>query len=586
MPGLFGAVGCKPHLRESLQLLFGAPWGECETVRLPNGIMGGHAFHPCRALRSLEDGTHFVVDGERSIYNVDSLPFKLSTTPELSTTCVGNIVIATTDRWYLATDWSGSFPLYYAYTTGGIVFCSRLRPLAQILRPTIDIVGLRQFLHELYMLSGRTFYNGIFRLMPGQVLTYEPACDRSNIVETSKAWVGLEASSSVEAWDGLVQAVSKSLDRQCRNAVMMSGGWDSRTLLAAATEHLGADSLVAYSHGGTDTLERKIARDVCTLIGVKFHFEPLSAALFDLNLLKKGFDRTETVTFPEWHWAGRILSRLRINCVSSGVFGEIFGGHYSRTMLSHGARKPLTFLMQALGRNSSMTDIFEALTIRHLVKPWSLRPDVWGNTDELQKRMNGDIECSLKRFIDRGVETSDQLLEAFITEHRGSQYINAQMLSCRAYLDVSIPFADREFFTQASRIPITSKLHNALNRLVLRHSRPEMLRFPTAAALLPASMPILVQELSRLFRHILEISVNLPRVGWWDWEFLRAGAVLNAMVDDLELDLWNRDAIRQKLTDLQTNKSVSIGQFMQRLLIIYNVDLMLRNEPLTHRTEI
>ena len=37
-------------------------------------------------------------------------------------------------------------------------FCSRLRPLAQILRPQIDIVGFRQFLHEAYMLSGRTFY--------------------------------------------------------------------------------------------------------------------------------------------------------------------------------------------------------------------------------------------------------------------------------------------------------------------------------------------------------------------------------------------------------------------------------------------
>jgi hypothetical protein len=579
MPGLFGAVGCAPHLRESLQLLFGTPWGECETVRLPNGVMGGHAFHPCRAVHSLDDGTHFVVDGERSIYNVDSLPFKLSTTPELSTTCVGNIAIATKDRWYLATDWSGSFPLYYAYTKGGIVFCSRLRPLAQILQPAIDTVGLRQFLHEMYMLSGRTFYNGIFRLMPGQVLVYEPSCDRSNIVETSKAWVGLEASSSVEAWNGLLQAVSQSLDRQCRNAVMMSGGWDSRTVLAAETKYLGAENVFAYSHGGKDSLEGKIARDICCSLGVKFHFEPLSAALFDLNLLKSGFKRTETVMFPEWHRAGMLLSTFGMDCVSSGVFGEIMGGHYSRSMLCHGARKILTFMMQALGRNTSISNIFAALRIRHLVKPWSVSPDVWGDIDELQNTMNSDIERSLKRFIDRGVQTSDQLVEAFISEHRGSQYVNAQMLTCRAYLDVSIPFADREFLTRMSRIPITTKLHNAINRRILHENSSGLLRFPTAAAVVPASMPILIQELSRLLRHVVEKKVNLPPVGWWDWEFLRDGAILNAIVDDLDLDIWNKEAIRQRIADLQEKKSESIGQLMQRLVIIYTVDLMLRKEP-------
>jgi hypothetical protein len=578
MPGLFGAIGCDPHLRESLQRRFSAPWEDCETVRLPNGIIGGHSFHPSRALHALEDGTHFALDGEKSIYKVETRPFKFSPTLELSTTCKGNVAIATNNLWYLATDWSGSFPLYYAHTPSGILFCSRLRPLAQILCPRLDIVGLRQFLHETYMLSGRTFYNGISRLMPGQVLTYDPFYNRSSIAETSKAWVGLELSSPSEMWTGLMEAVSRSLDKNSRNAVMMSGGWDSRTLLAAAKNYLGADQLLAYYHGGNDSLEGKIAKEVCLSLGVKFHFEPLSMALFDLDRLRRGFNRTETVVFQEWHRAGLLLSTFGIDCVSSGVFGEIMGGHYSRTMLDNGPRKLLTFLMQALGRNSSMSNIFDAFRIQELVTPWSVNPEVWGNIEELENAMNGDIESSLKRFVDRGVQTSDQLVEAFITEHRGSQYINSQMLSCRAYLDVSIPFADREFFAQASRIPITAKLHNALNRRVLHQSSPAILRFPTAAAPVPASMPILVQELSRLLRHIFEKRVKLSPVGWWDWEFLRNDSILNAIVDDLELDLWNKKAIRQRVAGLQRNRRESIGLLLQRILILYTVDLMLRNE--------
>jgi hypothetical protein len=527
----------------------------------------------------MKDGTHFVVDGERSIYDSKNAPFQLSPALVLSRTCKGNVAIATNELWYLATDWSGSFPLYYVQTPTGILFCSRLRPLAQILHYTIDIVGLRQFLHELYMLSGRTFYKGITRLMPGQVLTYDPSCNRSSIAETSKAWVGVELSSVSETWAKLMEAVSSSLDTRCSNAVMISGGWDSRTLLAAARNYLGAESLLAYYHGGKDSLEGKIAREVCLSLGVKFHFEPLSMALFDLDFLRRGFNRTETVVFPEWHRAGFLLSTLGIKCVSSGVFGEVMGGHYSRTMLLNGARKLSTFLMQALGWDSSMTNIFDALRIRHLAKPWSVSPDVWGDIDELQKAMNGDVESTLKRFIDRGVHTADQLVEAFITEHRGSQYVNSQMLSCRAYLDVSIPFADREFFTQASRIPITAKLHNAMNRRVLHQNSPEILQFPTAAAPVPAAMPILVQELSRLLRHFVERRVKMAPVGWWDWEFLRNGAALNAIVDDLELDLWNKKAIRQRVADLRGKKAESIGFLMQRLVIIYTVDLMMRNDP-------
>lgn len=545
-------------------------------VRLPNGIMGGHAFGQSRALHSLENGTHFAVDGERTIYKAETAPFQFSPTLELSTTCKGNVAIATKDVWYLAADWSGSFPLYYAHTSEGLLFCSRLRPLAQITDPEIDLVGLRQFFHACYMLSGRTFYKGISRLMPGQVLSYDPSCNQINIAETSKAWVGLEPSSPSEVWTRLMEGVSSSFDKHCSNAIMMSGGWDSRTLLAAAREVLGTENLFAYYHGGPDSSERKITSEICHSLRVKFHHEPLSVASFDLDFIRRGFDRTETVVYPEWHRAGHLLSTFGMDCVSSGVFGEVLGGHYSRAMLCHGAKKIPTFLMQMFGMNSSTASILELLRIKHFVKPWSVNPEVWRNIDELKEAMNGDIENSMRRFTDRGIQTSDQLVEAFITEHRASQYINAQVLSCRAYLDVSIPFADQEFFVQVSRIPLTTKLHNSLNRQVLQQYSPEILRFSTAAAPVPASMPILVQELARFLRHIVEKGAKSHSIGWWDWEFLRGGTTLHAIVDDLELGFWNKQVIRQKVVDFQGNKSESIGQLARRLLIMYTVDLTLR----------
>jgi hypothetical protein len=574
MPGIFGAIGYNSDLRESLERKFEAPWGNCDTLRLSNGILGGHAFNQSPVLHKLKDNIHFAIDGEKSIYQVGTVLFRLSPTPELFPACKGNVAIATSDLWYLATDWSGSFPLYYSHTPQGLLFCSRLRPLAEILHSEIDIVGLRQFLHDSYMLSGRTFYRRISRLMPGQVLVYDPSSNRFSITETSKAWVGIDRSSLSVIWDKLTEAVSRSMDSHCRNAVMMSGGWDSRTLLAAA--HNCVTNLFAYCHGRKDCLEVRLAREICNVLAIDFHNEPLNLTVSDLEVLKVGFNRTETVLFPEWHRAGQILSTFGIDTVSSGVFGEIIGGHYSRTMLFSGMQKILSFIMQTFGQNTSYRKILDVLRFHQLIKPWYVRPEVWGNIDELRNTINGDIESTFKRYIDRGIENADQLVEAFITEHRGAQYVNSQMLSCRAYLDVSIPFAEREIFVQASRIPIAAKFHNALNRLLLHRFSPKILRFRTAAAPVPASMPILFQEFSRLLRHLAERKAHMSTVAWYDWEFLRTDLVFNAIVDDLKADLWDKEAIRKKIADIKVNRAEPVGTLLQRMLLIYTADLMLR----------
>src|SRR5204863_7321007 len=103
----------------------------------------------------------------------------------------------------------------------------------------------------------------------------------------------------------------------------------------------------------------------------------------------------------------------------------------------------------------------EFLRIRSLGNPWHVQESLWEGMD-LIGNINGDIEITLARFKDRGISSGNQLIEAFITEHRGSQYINTQLLSCRASLDVFTPFGERDLLTLASRIPLATKVHNSL----------------------------------------------------------------------------------------------------------------------------
>ena len=596
MPGFFGALGCNEFSCEKLESAFYQVWGSGETLKLPNGILGGHTFGAGKSIRTIKH-LNVALDGEASIYDSDERLFNLSTENlTLTPACRGNIAVFDTQHacCYLAANWTGSFPLYYSHhPRDGLVFCTRVKPLVSVINASPDLIAVREFLHDLSMLCGRTFYKCIHRLMPGQSLKYDACSDSLRISETSRAWVGIDARKrktiAIAAWESLTRAIRHTSDSNLPAAIMMSGGWDSRTVLAAMSACLPATKISAYYHGDLRSREMRLASRICQVVGVPFHAEPLDAKLFDLDFLKQCFDSIETTIFPEWYRAGRLLSTLGVKSVSAGVYGEVLGGHYGTP--PDGRKKLLSIAGRHIGLHlHTRQDIRDLLRLRHLVVPWYIREDFW--EEDPKEAINADIEETLARFKNRGIDSTEQLIEAFITEHRGSQYINSQMLSCRAFIDISLPFGDQESFVLASRIPLNTKLYNALNREILLQHAPELLKFSTASTLVPARMPVVIQETSRLIRHTIDgliwrahfatfRKVNPPLRGWWNWDFLQNDDRLEILAEDLRGDYWNKNAILKRIKELKSSNlrfdSVNrVGILTQTLLKIYTTDLMLR----------
>src|SRR5262249_10251889 len=136
-----------------------------------------------------------------------------------------------------------------------------------------------------------------------------------------------------------------------RHAVMMSGGWDSRTLFAAMLGELGPERLLAYTHGDLQSREVGLVADICRWAGVALRREPLGDVLYDLDALERGCGRTENVMFPHWHRAGTVLARAGVESVSAGVYGEVLGGHYGPAMVLGGRRKIAAVAAGLLGRS-------------------------------------------------------------------------------------------------------------------------------------------------------------------------------------------------------------------------------------------
>jgi hypothetical protein len=220
----------------------------------------------------------------------------------------------------------------------------------------------------------------------------------------------------------------------------------------------------------------------------------------------------------------------------------------------------------------------DMLRIRSIRDQWYLAPDFRDGLerDRIVDAINADIEVGLRRLITRGVSTPTQLLEAFVSEHRGSQYIAAQLLSVRRSCDVTLPFADRAALEAATRIPANVKVHNLVNRAILERRWPAGLKYPMAATLVPAGAPLLVQEASRAIRKAgekLSWSLNSisrgriprPRLSWVDFEFLRGSQEFARFGGHFTNAIWDQPRINDRIGSIAGGTGTSVHPLYDQL---------------------
>ena len=605
MPGICGALRVDKEEYSSLWKEFSQPWTDCKFMSFPGGFLGGHAFGSASAIRTLNEYYYLAVDGEASIYS--SVPTREEVTGPFWTSlesldpvaaCKGNVVAVDLHSrlCYLKAEQTGTFPLYYALTSGGqLLFSSRLKPLSRAINASPDLAGVLEFISTRHTFYRRTHYQRIFRLLPGQTITYQLDSGQLTVREPRITWIGNREGRHEDLdcetlWGGLKTVVRKGFDSEKRHALMMSAGWDSRLLLCAMMKELGNDRIVAYTWGDPYSRELKVVNQMCRSAGVECILEPLDDTLYEPAFLQKAFDRVENVLFPQWHRASEQLSEIGVQSVASGVYGEVLGGHYGPAMTLTGMRKAIVVAAALIGIPVQF-DTFEHLRFPSVAKkPWYLTKTAWADLLDASQDRDCDIESVWRDLEKLDTKISEQLIEAFMALTRGSRYINQQILSCRTGLDVALPFIDLDLLKLASQIPQCSKIHNTLNRKLLQRHGSSLLRFTTGATLVPAFMPILLQEASRVIRNVQDNifeklngmtkgSIRPSRSDFFGLDFLRNGRAFRRILDDLRSDMWDRDTIELAIKDVAgysqaNNRRISYMSY--NFLTMYTTDLMLR----------
>ena len=187
-------------------------------------------------------------------------------------------------RFILARDRFGEKPVYYGVFDGKLIYASE--PKSILAHPSviadIDLDALRHYLSFDYVPAPMSIYKGVYKLPAAHVLTVE-----NGQVKTRRYWdldfhkngnVPLIDKGADELRELLSDAVRMRLVSDVPLGILLSGGIDSSTVAAFATQH-ATERVKTFSIGFEEDSfdESKYARLVAKHLGTEHYEDRLSA---------------------------------------------------------------------------------------------------------------------------------------------------------------------------------------------------------------------------------------------------------------------------------------------------------------------
>ena len=185
----------------------------------------------------------------------------------------------------IARDRFGEKPLYYGIFDGNLLYASEPKAILAhpSVTPELNLDALRHYLSYDYVPAPHSIYKGISKLPAAHVMTVENGEVRTrrywNLTFAKNGNVSSFDRAAVELKDLLSDAVRMRLVADVPLGVLLSGGVDSSTVAAFATQH-ATETVKTFSIGFTEDSfdETKYARQVAAHLGTDHHEEILSVA--------------------------------------------------------------------------------------------------------------------------------------------------------------------------------------------------------------------------------------------------------------------------------------------------------------------
>lgn len=612
MPGLVGIVNKgnikKDILDKMVKSLTHESWykidkffrDEFEIARVHLGILNPEhqpIYNENKSLSIFMDGEIFDYEKDKENLRQKGHKFYVNNDPEF---CLhlyeehgkrfveklnGSFVIAILDiqkhKLSILNDRYGLRPLYYAKRDDKLVFASEVKAILEDkeFKKEINDEAVAEFFTFGQLLGNKTFFKGIEVLPPASILKWE-----NGNISIERYWE-FRYDETVQNYsedyyvEELVklfkQAVERRLKGDQRFGVLLSGGLDSRAILAALDNPIA--TLITVGFPEIDSTP-KFAKKIAEIKNFNHNILELKRD-FLVDFAKEAVYLTDGM-FPSVHFTWiSLLTEIKEYCdvllFGWGVEGTLKGQFLNREILYAKSDEELCntlYSRYALIKDESTSSLFSTQYY-----------------DVIAHKAFQNLNKEIKKIKNKHPANKTDI---FVFLNRELRLLGMGTLHIRSRIEDREPFRDNELIDFALKIPPELRYNNHIFFKFLKRLSPELFNIPVSPTDAKISVPVLLYKLlslkSAIIRKIIKIVrsksrgfIKIPlKTDYPDYgEWIRVNERLRQWVEDILLDertlsreYFNREFIVKMISDHMAYKR----DYTQLIFLLLTFELWYR----------
>ncbi len=515
--------------RVSLGLINPAPqpvWNEERTIC---AVMEGEVYDYAAAKRRLVDAGHrFQTDSDAEfvlhLFEEDGDDFALQLN--------GAFTVALYDcrrrRLLIANDRMGLHPLYYALHNGVLSFAPKAHSLLvdPALPRTLDKLAVAELLTLDHPLHDHSFLQSV-KLMPqAGLLEFQDGELSLRRYWTLKYADHYELCSEQEHVEEFVHVLTQAARRQMRDSLpagmLLSGGLDSRVLLAAMRDGPASGPFHTFTWGVPGCDDARFAKMVSDRVGVTHHWFELKPDHLIANA-ERGVALTNGSNVVHYHSLATLPQQAAmVKVIYKGVFGDaIMGTALNRHFWADYAPQAVAafhyrmhldrgVLVFPIEQHAGLfTDSFQAELGNGIMEEYAAGMAEANSTQLGDQRCYFDLRQRIPRMTLNGVEL------------------------VRSQVAVRTPYADNDFIDFSTRLPPGFRFERHIMKQALMERYPKVAQVPYTETGLPL--------------RFCARDVAMRGERWLAWQLHRAGLRKSGVIAKRPYayyDQWFRTVLR------------------------------------------
>ncbi len=322
------------------------------------------------------------------------------------------------------------------------------------------------------MFGNKTLAAGVQLLPPGSTLTYswnDGRCvvDRYfHVADLFTTWTGSHQAYLGELTDAFQSAVTRALSGDHRFGLSLSGGLDSRAVLAMAND----GDLSTFTLGAKGCADEVIAVEIARISGVRNTFSELNGTY--LTNFQSNFERMVSLTDGMYLSHG-LTEMLALDAVRAAGCNVLLRGHGGEL-----AKASLAWPFQTDAQIYAMRD--KSQLIAYLLQRASYVSRDVTLSDLLMPHWYEPVAAQPRRSLEESLDQVDLSPPDLCTylylveQHRRFTVPSLELF--RHAVEVRVPFTDTDFLAALFRAPARWRDNSDIHQAIIRDGNPRLLR--------------------------------------------------------------------------------------------------------------